>query len=85
MNKATTAEHAVFRISAEDRGYAAYITDQEGRLLSPTLRNSTPPAGVLLFNPNGAGLYVAVEDLAAPADLLLRMHVQAGRMRLEMR
>ncbi len=77
-SKATAAEHAVFRESAEDRGYSADFVDAHGQPVA----SGRPVGGVLLFNPQGNGLWVAVEDLAAVSDLLIRAHVRAAMLRV---
>lgn len=77
--------HSIFRVPAEERGYAAHLVDERDNLLSHTLRNAEPPAGALFFNPAGHGLWVPTEDLAVFGDLALRAHVLAGRMRAEVR
>lgn len=77
-SKPMAGEHAMFRVSAEDRGYSADLIDLHGQPVA----SGRPVGGVLLFNPQGNGLWVAVEDLAAVGDLLIRAHVQAAMLRV---
>lgn len=75
--------HPIFRVPAEQRGYMVEMLDEQGCHCPGAGR---PPAGIVLHNRDGdAPMWIPAEDLSAVGDLLIRMHVKATRLAVELR